>query len=296
MKASHKREQDCCSEGTSASSSIKMTRLIIVWVFVVTISLVGKINTMMSLLVKTNIEQHPVDTAVHARILLQEEANPNWEYVYIPMAPMMDARFKLPVPMQRLSTANDHTVSISTLTPALPGDITKYYMKDMVRSLKAQTVPADEVVIVVSDVQTKVNASQHPEASASDWCAATQRNLVDMYYSSSESTSTSTSTSSTRNKLIKLVCVGERLSAGSARHLAARFASGDILSFLDADDKELPNRNQIIQDMFGLCYPNGQLKRLLHAHTKKGRKGHGYWKDAALSENTSSFGFRPLGT
>jgi hypothetical protein len=95
---------------------------------------VGKINTIMSLLVTANIEQHQVDTVVHARILLQEEANPNWEYVYIPMAPMMDTRFKLPVPTQQLSTVYDHTVSTSTLTPALPGDTTKYYMKDMVRS------------------------------------------------------------------------------------------------------------------------------------------------------------------
>jgi hypothetical protein len=94
------------------------------------------------------------------------------------------------------------------------------------------------------------------------------------------------------------VCVlGELLSTGQERHFAARFASGDILSLLDANDQELPNRNQIIQEIFGLCYPNnGQLqKTLLDAYTKQGRKGHGYWKDAS-SDTTSPFGFLPSGT
>jgi hypothetical protein len=112
--------------------------------------------------------------------------NSNWEHaVYIPKAPAMDA--KLPVPIQRIvdedkdnQQHSSTTVSISTLIPALPEDITKYRI-DMMGSLKAQTVPADEVVIVISDVLTKANAS-HPEASASDWCAATHGNLVDLFY------------------------------------------------------------------------------------------------------------------
>jgi hypothetical protein len=204
----------------------------------------------------------------------EEEAISNWEYVYISMAPMMDV--KLPFPIQRLSSATNHTVSISTLTPALPEDFQKY-MKDMLRSLKAQTVPADEVVIVVSDVLTKANAS-HGEASASDWCAATRRNLVD-WYNSSESSK------------VKLVCVGERMTAGRARNLAARFASGDILSFIDADDQEVTIRNEIIQNMFGLCYPNGQLRLLLHSFTRKGRK-HPYYRN---STNETPYGFLPIG-
>jgi glycosyltransferase involved in cell wall biosynthesis len=112
----------------------------------------------------------------------------------------------------------------------------------MLHSLKAQTVPADEVVIVVSNVLTKANTS-HAEASASDWCAVTQRNLVTWYNSSDSSK-------------VKLMCVGERTTAGRARNLAARFASGDILSFIDADGQEVPIMNQIIQNKFEHCYPN----------------------------------------
>jgi hypothetical protein len=44
----------------------------------------------------------------------EKEANSNWEHVYISMAPMMDVT--LPFPIQRPSSANNHTVSISTLT------------------------------------------------------------------------------------------------------------------------------------------------------------------------------------
>jgi glycosyltransferase involved in cell wall biosynthesis len=232
----------------------------------------------------------------------QEEVEPysNWEYVYIAMAPASNA--KLPVPIQRLlmssakENRDDHsTVSISTLAPALPGDIQKY-MKEMLGSLKAQTVPADEVVIVVSDVQTKANAS-HPEASASDWCAATQRNLVDLLYNntSSEGSTSSSNTSSNTSKL-KLVCVGERMTAGRARNLAVRFASGDVLSFIDADDQELPIRNQITQNMFGLCNPNGnELKMLLHSFTNghRRRKQHYYWK---YTNETFPYGFLPSET
>jgi hypothetical protein len=116
------------------------------------------------------------------------------------MAPAIDAR--LPVPIQQrlleylvvlvqISTTTTSTVSISsTSAPALPRDITKQYMKEMLWSLQPQTAPADEGVIVVSDVDTKINAF-HPEASASDWwCAVTQRNLfVDLFNDSSSESS-----------------------------------------------------------------------------------------------------------
>ena len=128
MKASHKKEQDCCSQGeTRTSSSTKWTRFIVIslWTLIGLISLVSNMKSMMSLLLaNATIEQHQEDAFHTGRTLRQEEANSNWEYVYIPMAPMMDA--KLPVSIQRISSANDQSVSILTLTPALPRDITKH--------------------------------------------------------------------------------------------------------------------------------------------------------------------------
>ena len=233
MKASHKKEQDRCSQGKMrASSSTKWTRFVVIrlWAILVIISLVSNIRRMVSLLVvNTSIleQEHQVDDFHAGRNLQQEETNSNWEYVYMPVAPTMNATS--PVSIQRTSSANDGSVSISTLIPALPGDITKH-MKAIVRSLKAQTVPADEILIVVSDVQTEVNtASSQPEArNATDWCAATQKNLVDLYGSFESSSSSK----------LKLVCVGELMSARQARSLAARFASGHILSFLDLNNNQ----------------------------------------------------------
>jgi hypothetical protein len=49
----------------------------------------------------------------------------------------------------------------------------------MIGSMEAIVLPADEVVIAVSGVQTRVQNASHAEASASDWCVATQKNLVD---------------------------------------------------------------------------------------------------------------------
>ena len=44
------------------------------------------------------------------------------------------------------------------------------------------TAPVDGAVIAMSGVDDKANAS-HPEANAaSDWCAVTQRNLVDLLH------------------------------------------------------------------------------------------------------------------
>jgi glycosyltransferase involved in cell wall biosynthesis len=64
---------------------------------------------------------------------------------------------------------------------------------------------------------------------------------------------------------LKLVCIGGRLSAGRARNVAATLARGDVFSFLDADDRELPIRNQLIQNMF-TCYE--KLQVLFHSFSR----------------------------
>lgn len=72
---------------------------------------------------------------------------------------------------------------------------------------------------------------------------------------------------------IKLICIGERMSAGRARNLAAKASTMEILSFVDSDDTEYPIRNEVIHNLFRTrmsCRNNSNppLQMLLHGYRR----------------------------
>ena len=126
---------------------------------------------------------------------------------------------------------------ISTCVPSLAEDFENGDILQMIESLEKQTVPSDELIIVLSGSKD-IN------------CKVAYHTLL-LQYSRSP---------------LQLICIGEMLSAGIARNVAVSFARHTILAFLDADDTQTQNRNKAIIDMFD-CHPN--LKMLLHSFFKR---------------------------
>ena len=128
---------------------------------------------------------------------------------------------------------------ISTCVPSLAEDFENGDILQMIESLEKQTVPSNELIIVLSD-------SRQSDGN----CKVVYHTLL-MRYSRSP---------------LKLICIGEMLSAGIAQNVAVSFAQHKILAFLDADDTQTQHRNKVIIDMFD-CHPN--LKMLLHSFFKR---------------------------
>jgi len=161
---------------------------------------------------------------------------------------------------------------------------TEHNLPNMLRSIAAQTVLTDEVVIVMSNV-----VGNHSDNSNNN-------NTTDALLSGNITNNSSSFDSSfvgatacrdswiglqavlanhtNINIPLRLICVGERMTAGRARNLAAKLAGGSLISFMDADDEELEDRNQVIHDMFA-CNP--ALRMLLHGF-KKRKIPHKYYK------------------
>ena len=134
---------------------------------------------------------------------------------------------------------------ISTCVPSLPEDFTQGAIFNMIQSLGDQTVASNEIIIVLSNSK-QLGAN----ATGEKGCKAIYHSLL-LRYSRSP---------------VQLICIGQILSAGIARNVAASFAQHEILAFLDADDAQTKNRNKVIIGMFA-CHPN--LKMLLHSFFKR---------------------------
>jgi len=136
--------------------------------------------------------------------------------------------------------------TIATCVPAMARDVlNEKRLPKLLQSIQAQKVKSMEVIIVVSDVLSITTNGQ-------EWCTKQRQKL------------------SVLHSALKIVCIGQRLTAGRARNVAARVASADILSYIDADDQEEPHRNQVIQSEFN-CRGK-ELKMLLHSFYKRSRR------------------------
>ena len=165
---------------------------------------------------------------------VQETRWSTQNFLFIPTAPVGPIS-QWPIHGKRLKKY----LSLSTCIPAL-ATTARDQLLPLLNSSLAQTVPADEIIIVVSDLG---RLQIHNEAL---WCHQL-RGLMGPW------------------NHIRLLCVGERLSAGRARNIASNIAGGEILSFVDADDLEMPIRNEVAKKTFA-C--NRNLKLLLHGFHK----------------------------
>lgn len=133
--------------------------------------------------------------------------------------------------------------SISTCIPALAATA-RGQLQPLLKASKAQTLIANETVIVVSNVSPEVIS----KGNGTVWCEQLWNSLG-------------------QDDNTKVICIGERLTAGRARNIAAYFAVGEIISFIDADDNEVQTRNEIIRKAFDCS--KGALKLLLHSFSRK---------------------------
>lgn len=151
--------------------------------------------------------------------------------------------------------SDDTVITITTCIPVMTRQVdVETNLPRVLASIQNQTVKADEVAIVISDVD-RLRMKWKQKGAEDGWCQATL-NFVRHFLPVADVPS------------VRVVCVGGRLTAGWARNVLARAATGTILSFIDADDEEYPVRNEVIQNMFS-CY-RGQLNLLLHGYAKDG--------------------------
>lgn len=153
--------------------------------------------------------------------------------------------------------------SISTCIPGLAATA-KHQLQSVLSSSSSQTALAAEIVAVVSDVLGEIAT----EVNGTAWCAKLWKFLA-----------------GTSKSKLRLVCVGERLTAGRARNIAAHMSRGNIISFIDADDHELPTRNEVITKAF-TC--DKELKLLLHGFSKVLQKSTNYSFRSKCQEWTKS--------
>jgi len=149
-----------------------------------------------------------------------------------------------------VATADTSTLTLTTGIPALYRNVEEQ-LPNVLRSIASQTVLPEEVVIVISEVVS----SDLPDGTALCQSIYTWMQMLLNWQSGN------------RKALIqpRLLCVGERLTAGRARNAVGKLASSDIVSFIDADDLELPLRNAVTKYHFA-CHP--ELQMVLHQYTK----------------------------
>jgi hypothetical protein len=128
-------------------------------------------------------------------------------------------------------------------------------------SIQNQTIPPDEVIVVMSDVgkpqaekeeeddTTKNNNSNNPTPPI--FCQELVHNITQVYTQSP----------------VKLLCIGARILASRARNMGAMSSTSEVLSFMDADDVEFPTRNEVSKNVFA-CHNRGQVKVFLHSFAK----------------------------
>jgi len=165
--------------------------------------------------------------------------------------------FHLTTTQWKKNTNPNPKLTLTTGIPALNRNI-EQQLPNVLRSIAAQTVRADEVVIVISNVVGGDGNTDHDD-DGTHLC----RQLYTWMHSLLEwrdDTNRHLQHASTHIRL-RLLCVGERLTAGRARNAVGRLATSDIVSFIDADDQEFAHRNAVIKQQFA-CFP--ERKMVLH--------------------------------
>ncbi len=175
--------------------------------------------------------------------------------VYFGELPSVDDPLWPPLPDDNIETSQPTT--IATCVPGLAKDIyDESKVSNFLRSNQRQHVHAKELLFLFSDVDAVIteNSAEGLVMTGEQWCKDAQTSLQDFHDS------------------LKIVCVGERITAGRARNVLSRIATSDVLAFIDTDDEEEPERNQIIQQIFD-CHP--QLKLFIHSNYGTGQGLYG---------------------
>lgn len=163
-----------------------------------------------------------------------------------------DARHT-PHPIPAVSSQRPSGIRIAVVTPALAKNF-KNFFPALVSSIKNQTLPPDEFVVLLSGIAevTKTHVIDTKNESDTDsgprFCEEAY-NFINAELSPSEIN-------------VRVFCLGERVVSGLARNMAARIADSDILVFIDDDDQLLPMRNEVVLNVFE-CRPS--LKLFLHS-------------------------------
>ena len=154
--------------------------------------------------------------------------------------------FHLTTTQWKKSTNPNHKLTLTTGIPALNRNI-EQQLPNVLRSIAAQTVHADEVVVVISNVGDGTN---HDGTHLCQQLYTWMHSILewDIHHHAT-------------HIRLRLLCIGERLTAGRARNAVGRLATSDIISFIDADDQEFANRNAVIKQQF-VCFP--ERKMVLH--------------------------------
>ena len=139
-------------------------------------------------------------------------------------------------------------ITITTCVPVMTRQIdVEANLPTVLESIQKQTSMADEVAVVISDVD-KLRKQWKSQGGESGWCSFLME-LIRAYIPGVPR--------------VRVACIGGRLTAGWARNILARLATSEILSFIDADDEEYSVRNEVTRNMFE-CYRD-QLSLLLHS-------------------------------
>ena len=192
--------------------------------------------------------------------VLPEFTTPNeWRYHYMDVVPNPDQANSLP--SAGLLTDDIRGLTLTTCVPALFRDL-EINLPALLGSIAAQTALANEVIIVMSDVPSNYHVEDVPDEIVGARNINGVGGLICQKIYGQLSKSLSAQNDEYRSPVLRLVCIGERLTAGRARNVAGTLAGGSILSFVDSDDIEYPERNQFVLNVFE-CHEN--LRLFLHS-------------------------------
>lgn len=203
----------------------------------------------------------------------------DWKYKYMDSVPSPDQEWPVSAAIlqkQRFNNTRHHT--LTTCIPAMFRDI-ETNLPNLLGSIAAQSAPANEVIIVMSDVPTSQYVGSDVASSSTtvgtQICLKSYQHLLEALESNNAD----------YNSPLRLVCVGERLTAGRARNVAGQLAGGNIVSFMDADDREYPERNQVVLNAFD-CHQN--LRLFLHSCQRIEEPHKHEQTEIALGDNKGS--------
>lgn len=233
--------------------------------------IVGRLNHTTT---TVSIEKEQERQAANAAGAGASDAPLTRSFAYVSYPPSVDKPWMMESGVERARpiTQKKGSLSVSVLVPGLAQHAERDF-PPLLRSIKEQTEPATEVVIAVSGVHDVLTNSTEgdEEKQGAEWCRSFHRQAKSLLKDTS----------------VRIICIGVRLPAGTARNIAARIAHGDLFVFIDSDDRMLPHRNQIVRNVFE-CQPS--LKLFLHAFERE-KKVHPY----VLKHNMSAYGFLPAG-
>ena len=192
----------------------------------------------------------------------------------------------------RVLTEQPPALSVATIIPGLAREPDFSFFPTVLQSMQEQTIPNDEVIIVISGVFHKVSvryAHYMPTEFDEDQMKRTNKFCQDALNQFTKILTKSP---------IKLICIGERLTSGRARNVGIRAASSDILAFIDSDDTAYPFRTEVIKNVFNddmECRRTNALNAttkqaqqqqplLMFLHSYQSFKAHKYEADRGYSK------------